>query len=189
VGDGADARIRRAFCELLRHRPVSRITVVDVTERAKVSRTTFYHHYLDTRDLRDRLQRETLEAMSKIHALAPYLDLSQFSTREPVPIYAEGYRYVAEHADVYLALFGPFRDPVWVAEYRQMVKDNLALGLRRAGIAVPNKDLVLAYVVGGLEEQMLAWLRETPRRSVEEISAAATLVMRQNLAPERPAGR
>lgn len=53
--------IKKSFEELLREKPVSRITVKEVCEKAEINRATFYKHYLDCYDLLDKIEEEALE--------------------------------------------------------------------------------------------------------------------------------
>ena len=60
-----DLRIRRtrtqieqAFFELLKTKPFNELTVQDISQRAKVGRSTFYSHYYDKYDLLESLVRD-----------------------------------------------------------------------------------------------------------------------------------
>lgn len=53
--------IKQSFEELLREKPLNRITVKEVCEKAEINRATFYKHYLDCYDLLDKIQEETLD--------------------------------------------------------------------------------------------------------------------------------
>lgn len=48
--------IHNAFLELRSKRPLEKITVKELCERAEISKTTFYLHYRDIYDLSDTLQ-------------------------------------------------------------------------------------------------------------------------------------
>lgn len=52
--------IRQAFLELRARKPLERITVKELAERAEISKATFYLHYRDIYDLSDTLQRELI---------------------------------------------------------------------------------------------------------------------------------
>lgn len=41
--------IKKAFIDLLKEKPASKVTVTDIILEANISRGTFYAHYLDTR--------------------------------------------------------------------------------------------------------------------------------------------
>jgi len=52
--------IREAFLELLKVRPIEKITVTRICEIADISRGTFYLHFNDPYDLLERLENEFL---------------------------------------------------------------------------------------------------------------------------------
>ena len=53
--------IKKAFIDLLKEKPASKVTVTDIIHEANISRGTFYAHYLDTKDLLESFQREFIE--------------------------------------------------------------------------------------------------------------------------------
>lgn len=52
--------IRQAFQELLEEREFSKITVIDIVERADLNRSTFYAHYPDIYGIVDEMQDEII---------------------------------------------------------------------------------------------------------------------------------
>lgn len=54
------AAIRTAFLELLGKKPLEKITVKELAEKAQISKATFYLHYQDIYDLAERLQAEVI---------------------------------------------------------------------------------------------------------------------------------
>ncbi|MBQ7689530.1 MAG: TetR/AcrR family transcriptional regulator [Clostridia bacterium] len=57
--------IKQAFGELLNEKPLQKITVTDIVERANISRGTFYAHYLDVYDLYAAVQNNMLEMLDE----------------------------------------------------------------------------------------------------------------------------
>lgn len=52
--------IRGSFHELAQEKPISKITVRELVQRAEINKTTFYAHYETIQDLIDTLERETI---------------------------------------------------------------------------------------------------------------------------------
>ena len=46
--------LKKALLELMQHKPVNKITVKEICERAELNRATFYAHYSDCFDLLER---------------------------------------------------------------------------------------------------------------------------------------
>jgi AcrR family transcriptional regulator len=59
-------RIREAFFQCLREKPVSRITVKELCDIAEINRATFYTHYRDPFDLLEKLEEETLAGLRRM---------------------------------------------------------------------------------------------------------------------------
>ena len=52
--------IQTTFLELLRQKPVEKITVREICDKAEINRSTFYKHYQDCYDLLDKMKEEAL---------------------------------------------------------------------------------------------------------------------------------
>ena len=57
--------IRSSFIELLREKPVAKISVTELCERAGINRATFYAHYADPSDLLRSIEDEILNDLSR----------------------------------------------------------------------------------------------------------------------------
>ena len=55
-----------AFLQLLRQKPVERITVKEVCALAQINRSTFYRQYKDCFDLMEQLQQRALELLDAL---------------------------------------------------------------------------------------------------------------------------
>ena len=54
--------IENAFLELLRVKPLNKITVLELTRSARIHKSTFYLHYMDIPDLYTKLMQKTLSS-------------------------------------------------------------------------------------------------------------------------------
>lgn len=59
------AAIRSSFLTLLEEKPIEKISVTDICKLADINRGTFYSHYSDPYDLKDRLERELVEVLEQ----------------------------------------------------------------------------------------------------------------------------
>ena len=53
--------IKNSFLELMKEKEFEKITVKDITTRARINRGTFYIHYLDKYDLMKQMQEKVIE--------------------------------------------------------------------------------------------------------------------------------
>lgn len=73
--------IKRAMLDLLTKKPFKHITIKDISDKAMVGRSTFYHHYLDKYDLVDNLITDSLDDYEKtLHKrlTEPHVDIEHF---------------------------------------------------------------------------------------------------------------
>ena len=57
--------IFQAFIELREKYPLEKITVKELTERAQISKQTFYLHYRDMYDLSERIEQSMIQETEK----------------------------------------------------------------------------------------------------------------------------
>ena len=60
--------IQTAFLDLLRQKPVEKITVREICDKAEINRSTFYKHYQDCYDLLDKIKEDVLRQFDKMLA-------------------------------------------------------------------------------------------------------------------------
>lgn len=53
--------IEESFLQLLKHKPVAKITVTEICARAEINRATFYKHYLDVPDLLEQMEEQIFD--------------------------------------------------------------------------------------------------------------------------------
>lgn len=94
------ASIRRAFLDLRAAKPLERITVRELVERAEVGKATFYLHYRSVYDLSESLQRQAIdEIVGAIQEPEAYLTAPDRVTRQLF----EAFRDRSELIDVLFA--------------------------------------------------------------------------------------
>lgn len=65
-------RIRQAFFQCLKEKPISRITVKELCDIAEINRATFYSHYDDPYDLMVKLENEALDDLRELAEKATF---------------------------------------------------------------------------------------------------------------------
>ena len=73
--------IRQAFEQLLEEREFSKITIIDIMERADLSRTTFYVHYPDIYGIVEEIQSEILQRNMQMFSNIEYRNI----LKDPMP--------------------------------------------------------------------------------------------------------
>ena len=170
-----DARVRRtrdalgdALVALMQEKPFDTITVQDVLDRAKVSRSTFYSHYSDKDDLLMSDAEEFFEAISM--ALSQHGDKSDrvFPVRE-------FFTHLADVQPFFKALVKSGR----FQENMDLARGHFARGIERRlaelprGRSIPPNELpAIAFAHAGALLSLLTWwldrgMRESPAKMDE----------------------
>lgn len=147
------------------------VTVEDITERADLSRATFYGHYTDRDALLDSVVTELIEEMQR--RLQPLVANSvQGFTGKPV---LELFRHAAEERDAYRVVLRGEGDG---RALRRFVQDRTAAAVQvfsaRAGeLGVTPRlptDLVARAWVGEMVQVLTWWLEEEMPQTPEAVT-------------------
>lgn len=83
----SDARVRytlmvikNSFLELLKEKPINRITVKEICEASEINRTTFYNHFDNPFDLMEQIEEEIFEYIRTLIMRKSYNDITSLYT-------------------------------------------------------------------------------------------------------------
>ena len=75
--------IRSAFYELIKEKPLEKITVTEIAARAEINKATFYAHYETVYDLVDQLEQEAVgEVISQLNTAQALLSAPRAFVKE-----------------------------------------------------------------------------------------------------------
>lgn len=58
-------RLADSFCELYQHKPIEKITIKEIVDKAGFNRSTFYQYFIDIYDVRDFVENDLLMEMER----------------------------------------------------------------------------------------------------------------------------
>ena len=58
---------REVLLELLQSKPLSKITITEICEKADLNRSTFYAHYVEVGDLLHEIENEMISNIPKVY--------------------------------------------------------------------------------------------------------------------------
>ena len=99
--------IRKAFLSLLSQKPMENISIKELCEKAGINRGTFYSHYSDLYDLRDKIEEDMLGDLQK--TLAPLLQVDK-EQLTPVRITAEVFQCLKDNSDLCTVTLSDYGD-------------------------------------------------------------------------------
>lgn len=168
--------IRKAFTELLRQKPIQKVSIKELCAAAGIHRGTFYTHYTDIYDLLQKMEEEMLDDLKQ--ALQPLLDPN---AKEPTlfEITSRIFQCLKENADLCTVTLGPYGDKEFATRLIQIGQERYVEGYRKLFPQATPKQLeyYYAFVSAGCIGLLEKWLMEGMVTSAEEIAATAEAIM------------
>jgi AcrR family transcriptional regulator len=176
-----DAAIINALVTVGKTKPLTQITISDLTRASGISRGTFYLHYLDKDDLLRHLkdyfatQLQTL-LDNEMNGTMTYRDLAK---GQPYPVIVDIIELVAANKPLLEFLFGANGDPAFYRLVTTKLQTAILTELNRVkGSATFRKDLPQNYALSLVTNAIMAivttWLSEENGLSQ---AAVAKLIM------------
>lgn len=175
-----------ALMELVVERGYNAITIQDITDRANVSRATFYLHYKDKDELLFSSMEKTYDALVADHIARLPTDLTQPQVEE-IMCEAGDYEHVAAYADFYRAMIskdGSVGFVLRVMSYlAQAIQPLLETQAKQEG-AEPKVpvELIAAFCSGAQIGMMRWWLENELKYTPDEMAKMQYMLSAQGLA-------
>lgn len=166
--------LRKALAEELeRGEDIARVSVAALTERAGLTRRTFYSHYRDIPDFIEQIEsgllaeiRLLIRSISTATLPELYRNIDEL---EPAPGSVELLRYLADNRELIGALLGPTGDPAFIQKIIDLARDEVSERMQMGifpGVLGAFFDYYLASVVtsevGVVQRWFATGLRERP---------------------------
>lgn len=174
------ALIRQAFTSLLEEKPIQRIAVTELCQRAGINRSTFYAHYGDIYDLLQQIEEDMLRDFQQ--ALAPLLE-ADLEMLSPLQITTGIYRCLKDNADLCTVTLGEHRDKDFALRLVSIGRESYLRAYSRQFPAATRRQLeyFYAFASGGHMGLLRKWVEEGMAASPEEMALAAENIMRYGM--------
>ena len=165
--------IRESLFELMQEKPIEKITVKELCERADVNRSTFYAYYNDIFDLNRkiikdffRLQRSFINASLEILDSKP--DITNLCVKDFYEITLEHLSRVRKYKDMYkFAFYGQANSPI------QISYDKVFYSVLNKRIPDAYKDSfrsAFIFISGGTTSLFVRWILDDCKEPVEDLA-------------------
>lgn len=180
---GLDARLRytrmvikNSFVELLKKKPINKITVKEICEMAEINRATFYKHYLDVYDLLDKLEQEFLTELQ-----GNVQQSIQKNFKDTFTLILAG---IKADSELYITLFSQNGDPLFpnrmfplCYKYTEMEKD------KRFHKLSPSELTWLYYFIAqGCSGILTQWIKNGMLEPINEVADFTDKLIQNTLA-------
>lgn len=169
-----DARVRytkmiiqQVFIDLLKEKPVSKISVTEICKRAEINRTTFYKHYLDVYDLLEQLETETASQLKQM------LDSQNINSSRQILIYILD--ALKNHRELFFALAQNGMDTSFLSRLA-LICYQYYLPDKASALSTLSEDderfMQYCFIVGGINSIIQYWMRTDMKKSSGELAAS-----------------
>jgi len=144
--------LSEALLDLLKEQDYANITIQDITDKANVSRATFYLHFRDKDELLFSSMKRIYDELSKGY---PTVTRSEFTQVHD----ARDFEHVAAHADFYRAMLGAHGSPQFIRMVRAYLENLMREDVLKP-LAPPDAHLPLDFIaafMAGAEIGVINW--------------------------------
>ena len=160
--------IRDAFIELLQTKPLEKITVTGIVEKAELNRGTFYAHYADINMLIQSMEDEIVQALYDLlsDAESPYL------LKEPLSLFLKISEYLEQNKELILALMSSQPTNLFIVELPELIAKHFAASADISeDIRTRTAFMERCYFyAGGAGSLYMAWFRGTVSGSLRDVA-------------------
>lgn len=155
--------VRHSFLELLTNKPIGKITVKEICEKADINRATFYAHYESVYDLLDKIEEEFYQEV-----LGPVNKMEQEDYTGILP--ALILQNIQKNEELCKAMFGKYGDKEFLAKMMYFARDNSLIAWKKLHPETETEKLEWLYefIVNGCAGIIQYWAQSGFKTKPEE---------------------
>lgn len=147
-----------AFWDIYKEKPLSKITVKEITDKAGYNRGTFYTYFKDINEIQQLLKENLIPTKDMILGPLMMLDKSGGNIFETLDRTND---YVKEHSDKIAVLIGPEGDPSFVHEFKMRIRQIIMDYVYELKVKEPEKiEYIIEYQLSALIGMFQLWLEK-----------------------------
>lgn len=152
--------LQQSLLELLRERPIERITVKEICERADVNRSTFYVHYASPKELLDSIKVQLYDKIKE----------ERVSGRDMRSMIAGICEAFQKHRDLILVICKSGRAVDDLMPIMELCKDDFMQPMADSGVPRDRLDMAYLFLTFGACAVIVSWVLGAFQNSAEEIA-------------------
>lgn len=165
--------IKESLIELLEEKPLSEITVTELSAKAVINRKTFYRHYQTVNDVVIELQKDVIDEMlGDLHQ-------NDIGQRDTAVLLRQISLYIRKNKDVIkrITLHNP--DLFFNGHIKNSLMEAILLSVKKYTVSTSEKEqkYITDFMVAGLTALYVEWFRGGCRDDNEMLLTAEKLVV------------
>ena len=163
-----------AFCEYYKERPIEKITVKEISEKAGYSRVTFYNYFKDPYDLLNQIEEEFILRFSK--AIGDNIEQNRLLDN-----FLYTFDKLINENEMYSNIL--LNSPYNVQFTKRLQDIFIPLALKNFKISPDNKKAVYAFqfYIPGVISMITGWIKNERDISIEELGSIIKGILKEGL--------
>lgn len=166
-----DKLIREAFLELANTIGFEKITVMNLTKKAMISRTTFYSHYKDKYDVLEQIENELLSGMKNIVN-------KDFLIKDTSLYLLSVYKYVEANKEVFKLFMCNNLNSSFYFKFHECIRDLYNENINSINIVDVPENYAIALIASVHTGIIREWIKSGMKESPEELSSMFINIIR-----------
>lgn len=156
--------LRQSMFEIIKEKPVDKITVTELCRKAGINRNTFYTHYSSPRDVLGEIQNEFTQQLLFV--------LGNNITGSVHDIVCEIFNVISQNKELCKIFFSSHGDSEFVNNIILSCKGKVLDEWKKTGIRIPHEksDMIFSFIVEGSLAVIKYWILNDIEMSYKEIS-------------------
>lgn len=160
-----------SFWEIYCEKPIEKITIKNITERAGYNRSTFYEYFIDIYDVLEQIEADIIPNINEL----PPLNISTEKLGMPLDVFMELYN---ENHKYYSVLLGDNGDASFASKLKNSIKPILNEALKnQVKVSEIELDFVLEYILSAMIGIMSYWFKKEKSLPVEKLISLMNIIM------------
>ena len=171
--------IRRAFTDMIGKMSIERISVKELCQRAGINRGTFYAHYTDIYDLREKIESDMYQDV--LGELKPLLDSDAKATQREITTAV--FQWMRENRDMCEVVLGEYGDRSFLWKMLDLGRMVCHESYQRMFEGASPRDIswFYAYASWGCIGLLRRWLWEDMETPASEVAGIAEQLIGQGM--------
>lgn len=159
--------LRESLIELLREKPIARLTVTELCKKADINRATFYSHYRDQFDLLAQIESAVIADINS------YLDhfIHETSEANMVQILTKIFEYIQQNSKLCQVLLGNNGNIDFQTNIMKIVSQRVVFEWqKKQRVDETTAEYIYTYVATGSIGVIRKWLGDDKRKPPQQMA-------------------
>lgn len=172
--------IKNSLLELLKEKPINKITVTQVCNLADINRGTFYNHYLDVYDLLEQIENELFDEL--------YNDIKQFMNLKTMTMdhfIAKLFESVKQNKDICKIIFSENGNKDIIQKLFYVVHDEMIKEWtkKKTNTSLKTLEYIFSFLANGTISMVQKWIETGLKEKPVEIANIVNQIMENGVQP------